>query len=63
MSGRKRTDIVPGVDYIFTKSGNRVQAIESTDYASRGSWVVQRSDTGKRMIVPGHALRPIDAEA
>jgi hypothetical protein len=45
--------------YIFRKSGNRVQAIEPTNYGGRGNWVVRRVDgvsAGKEMIVPGRAL-------
>lgn len=48
--------------YIFRKSGNRVQAIEPTDYGGRGNWVVRRVDgasAGKEMIVPGRALLSI----
>jgi len=45
--------------YYFTKSGNRVRAVEPTRYGGRGNWVVERTEgasAGKRMIVPGDAL-------
>lgn len=45
--------------YFFRKSGNRVQAVEPTNYGGRGNWVVRRVDgasAGKEMIVPGRAL-------
>lgn len=47
--------------YFFRKSGNRVQAIEPTNYGGRGNWQVRRLDgasAGKEMIVPGKALLP-----
>lgn len=45
--------------YVFRKSGNRVQAVEPTNYGGAGNWVVRRVDgtsAGKVMIVPGRAL-------
>lgn len=42
--------------YRFTKSGNLVRTISSTDYGGRGNWVVARIDSGKEMIVPARAL-------
>lgn len=45
--------------YIFTKSGNRVRAIEPTTYGGRGNWRVSRVDgasIGKEMIVAGTSL-------
>lgn len=48
--------IKPDTTYRFVKSGNLVRTIETTDYGSRGSWIVVRIDTGKEMIVPGRAL-------
>lgn len=45
--------------YIFTKSGNRVMAIEPTTYGGRGNWRVRRVDgdsVGKEMIVLGRTL-------
>lgn len=45
--------------YIFRKSGNRVRALEPTNYGGRGNWLVRRVDgasMGKELIVPGRAL-------
>lgn len=45
--------------YFFRKSGNRVRAVEPTNYGGHGNWVVRRVDgvsAGKEMIVPGRAL-------
>lgn len=45
--------------YFFSKSGNRVLAMEPTNYGGRGNWIVRRVDgasAGKEMIVPGRAL-------
>lgn len=48
--------IKPATTYRFTKSGNLVRTVSSTDYGGRGNWVVARIDSGKEMIVPGRAL-------
>lgn len=45
--------------YVFRKSGNKVEALEPTDYGGRGNWRVRRVDgasVGKEMIVPACAL-------
>lgn len=50
--------------YVFTKSGNRVKAIEPTSYGGRGNWVVERADgasAGKQMVVPGRSLSKVGA--
>lgn len=49
-------DIEPNKEYIFKKSGNLVTTVNPTNYGGEGNWEVVRSDTGKEMIVPGHAL-------
>ena len=48
--------IKPATTYRFTKSGNLVRTVSSTDYGGRGNWVVARIDSGKEMVVPGRAL-------
>lgn len=48
--------IISGRTYRFKKSGNLVRTKEPTTYCGPGHWVVARVDTGKEMIVPGHAL-------
>lgn len=56
----KKSDIVAGNTYIFTKSGRKVVAIEPTDYIGKGGWIVQRKDTGKKMVVRDSSLVPED---
>lgn len=48
--------IKPDRTYRFTKSGNLVRTVSTTDYGGRGNWIVARIDSGKEMIVPGKAL-------
>ena len=48
-----------GATYVFQKSGNRVRAVQPTNYGGVGSWVVERVDgrsAGKKMVVHGRAL-------
>lgn len=55
--------IQAGKSYTFTKSGNRVRAIEpTTPYRGLPMWEVEREDgvsAGKRMDVPARALAPV----
>lgn len=53
--------IKTGEIYIFTKSGSEVKVIEPTTVSHNGKklkgFVVARTDSGKRMFVPGDALK------